>query len=196
MKKITPFILTLLLSTSIFAQKKNVAQPELDSGTIEVQFDYIINKSSKFRDFQLIRKSSILKVKAHTLDSIKTTRKDLVIANKSIQQKKVIISELNKEVETLKNEIISISEDVDSISFIGMSLSKTNYNMIVWILITILLLGLITFITMFKKSNISTKSAQSNVSKLESDFEAFKKKAMIKEQETMRKLQNEINKNS
>ncbi|MBL4668855.1 MAG: hypothetical protein JKY30_06280 [Flavobacteriales bacterium] len=196
MKKTTPFILTLLLSTSIFAQKKNVAQPELDSGTIEVQFDYIINKSSKFRDFQLIRKSSILKVKAHTLDSIKTTRKDLVIASKSIQQKKVIISELNKEVETLKNEIISISEDVDSISFIGMSLSKTNYNMIVWILITILLLGLITFITMFKKSNISTKSAQSNVSKLESDFEAFKKKAMIKEQETMRKLQNEINKNS
>jgi len=196
MKKIISFAFTLLITVSVFAQKNNVNQPELDTGTIEAQFDYIINKSTKFRDFQLIRKPSILKVKAHALDSIKTVRKDLVIANKSIHQNKETISELNKEVESLKSEVNSISEAVDSISFIGISLSKTNYNMIVWSLIVILLLGLVVFISMFKKSNIDTKTTQTNLNKLDSDFEAFKKKAMIKEQETMRKLQDELNKNN
>ena len=68
--------------------------------------------------------------------------------------------------------------------------------MIVWSLITALLLGLIVFISMFKKGSIDTKTAQSNLTKLNSDFEAFKKKAMLKEQEVMRKLQDELNKNT
>ena len=69
------FILTV--SSGAFAQGKP-AQPELESGTIESQFDYIITKSTSFKDFQLIRKPSILKVKANTLDSLKKVRSFLV----------------------------------------------------------------------------------------------------------------------
>jgi len=196
MKKIISFAFILLVSTNISAQKNTANQPELDSGTIEAQFDYIINKSTKFRDFQLIRKLSILKVKAHTLDSIKTIRQDLTTANKSIDQNIGTISQLKAEVERLKNEVSSISEDVDSISFMGINLSKAGYNMIVWSLIIILLLGLIVFISMFKKSNIDTNSSQKNLTKLDNEFEEFRKKSMLKEQETMRKLQDEINKNT
>jgi peptidoglycan hydrolase CwlO-like protein len=196
MKKTIYFAFMLTISASTFAQSNHVKQPELDSGTIEGQFDYIIEKSTKFRDFQLIRKPSILKVKANTLDSIKTIRKDLVIANSSIEQNKTTISQLQNEVEGLKNEVTSISKDVDSISFMGMNLSKANYNMIVWSLIIILLLGLIVFISLFKKGNIDTTKTQSNLEKLESDFEVFRKKAMLKEQEVMRKLQDELNRNA
>jgi len=199
MKKVTYLVLSLSLiipTASTIGQTNNVSQPELDTGSIEAQFDYIINKSTKFRDFQLIRKPSILKVKARALDSIKTVRKDLVTANQSIQDNKSVISDLKQEVQVLKNEVNTISKDVDSISFMGADLSKTNYNMLVWALIIILLLGLIVFISMFKKSNIDTKTAQTNLNKLESDFEAFRKKAMLKEQEVMRKLQDEINKNN
>lgn len=197
MKKntLTAVLLSTILTVSISAQNNNTVQPELDSGSIEAQFDYIINKSTKYKDFQLIRRASILKVKTHAIDSIGTARKNLFVANKSIQENKAIVSDLNKEVEDLKNEVNSISKAVDSISFMGMELSKTNYNIIVWSLIIVLLLGLITFISMFKKSNIDTKSSQTNLNKIESDFEAFRKKSMLKEQEIMRKLQDEINKN-
>ena len=44
--------------------------------------------------------------------------------------------------------------------------------------------------------NIDTKTAHTSLEKLDSDFEAFRKKAMLKEQEVMRKLQDELNKNS
>tara|TARA_B100000809_G_C15106032_1_gene518789 strand:- start:83 stop:676 length:594 start_codon:yes stop_codon:yes gene_type:complete len=196
MKKIVYLALMLTISASTFAQSNNIPQPELDSGTIEGQFDYIIEKSTKFRDFQLIRKPSILKIKANTLDSIKTIRKDLIVANTSIEQNKSTISQLETEVEGLKNEVTSISKDVDSISFMGVDLSKVNYNMIVWSLIIVLLLGLIVFISMFKKGNLDSTKTLSNLEKLENDFEAFRKKAMLKEQEVMRKLQDELNKNA
>ena len=80
------FCFLTLFSSSLIGQnkKKNIVQPELDSGTIEQQFDYIITKSSTFKDFQLIRKTSILKVKDHTLDSLKILKNDLIQANKSI----------------------------------------------------------------------------------------------------------------
>ena len=198
MKKIFLVTLTVLclVSISVTGQNKNIAQPELDSGTIEQQFDYIITKSSKFKDFQLIRKTSILKVKAHALDSIKTVRKDLITANNSISQIEGNISQLESEIQTLKNEIETISSAVDSISLFGTPLSKPAYNTVVWSIIVVLLLALIIFIAQFKKSNTVTKRTKNDLSKIEIEFEAFRKKAMKKEQETMRKLQDEVNKNT
>lgn len=195
MKKTIYFAFLLSVSMNLFAQN-NTNQPELNSGTIESQFDYIIEKSTKFRDFQLIREASLLKIKAHTLDSINTIHKGLLTANKSIAQNNATINELEKEVEGLKSEVTSISKGVDSIAFMGRNLSKVNYNMLTWSLILILLFGLIVFISMFKKSANDTKTAQTKLNKLENDFEAFRKKAMLKEQEVMRKLQDELNKSS
>jgi len=197
MKKVTYLILTIsLISSSIVAQNTNAAQPELDSGTIEQQFDYIINKSTKYKDFQLIRKASILKVKAHALDSLKVIRTELnsseklsIDANKSAEQ-------LSGEVKSLNTQIESISKDVDSISFIGMPLSKSGYNSFVWIIIAILLGSLATFILLFRKGHVTTKNAQTDLDKVNAEFESFRKKALLKEQETMRKLQDEINKHS
>lgn len=200
MKKTTLISITffILISTTTFGRKKkkNDVQPELTSGTIEQQFDYIITKSSKFRDFQLIRKTSILKVKAHTLDSIKTVRAELIASNKSTVQLKASINLLESEVQTLKTEIETISKEIDSISFFGLSLSKTSYNTILWSIIIVLLLALTFFIAKFKNSSLVTVRAKNNMDKIENEFEAFRKKAMVKEQETMRKLQNEINKNT
>ncbi len=197
MKKITFLVLSLsLFTTSVVAQENKNKQPELDSGTVEQQFDYIINKSTEFKEFQLIRKTSILKVKAHVLDSAKTLRAALNNLNRTTAEANNKVSELTSEVERLKAENESIAVDINSISFIGMSLSKTAYNSFVWIVIFILLAVLAAFMFLFKKSHVLTKSAQDDLEKITSDFETFRKKALIKEQETMRKLQDEINKQS
>ena len=186
----------ILISTQLVAQNKNVPQPELDSGTIEQQFDYIITKSTKFKEFQLIRKTSILKVKTHTLDSIKTLQTKLNTANSSTTQLGSTISQLENEVSELKTEIESISVNIESISFFGTPLSKTTYNTIVWSIIVILILFLIIFIARLKSNTSSTKSSKNELEKIETEFEAFRKNALKKEQEIMRKLQDQINKNN
>jgi len=198
MKKTTPLILTFLLfiSTITFAQNGTISQPELDSGSIEQQFDYIISKSANFKDFQLIRRSSILKVKDHALDSIRAIRKELINANKSSKKISNTISQLENKIQTLKNEVEVISKEVDSISFFGKLLSKSTYNAFVWSIILVLLLGLILFIIRFKNSTTITKRSKNILDKVEAEFESFRKLTLKKEQETMRKLQDEINKNN
>ena len=65
-------LISFVAIANITIAQNKPAQPELESGTIESQFTYIIEKSSSFKDFQLIRKASILKVKTNALDSLRT----------------------------------------------------------------------------------------------------------------------------
>lgn len=198
MKKLFLIPITFFLLSSSFsnAQNKKVVQPELDSGTIEEQFDYIITKSSSYKEFQLIRKTSILKVKDHALDSIKIARKEIQTAQKRANTAEAKMKSLESTISTLTNEVEAADEEIDTISFFGIPLSKTSYNTIMWSIIIVLLILLALFIFQFKKSSMVTNQSKNELEKIENEYETFRKNALKKEQETMRKLQDEINKNN
>jgi membrane protein insertase Oxa1/YidC/SpoIIIJ len=198
MKKhfLIPIIFLILVSTTINGQNSNNAQPELESGTIENQFDYILKQSTKWKEFQLIRKTSLLKVKDHVLDSLKTIRKDIVSTSNTTSRLKLKINILEKEVANLKNQISTISEGKDSINFFGALVSKTSYNLIVWSIIILLSLTLIIILLKFKSKQSTTSRMKNELTKIENEYESYRKKSLKKEQEIMRKLQDEINKNS
>ena len=189
-------IFALVISTSGFSQGKSVTQPELASGTIESQFNYIIEKSTSFKDFQLIRKGSILKVKANTLDSLKKVRKEFINSNGQVSALNQQISSLQSEVGSLKTEIEEISEDKDSINFLGKNMDKTAYVSMMWVVVAILLIALTFFVLRFKSSFSTIKQTKFELDKIDTEYEEHRKKALKKEQELMRKLQDEINKNS
>lgn len=188
-------IFILMFSLVGFTQGKP-SQPELESGTIESQFDYIITKSTSFKDFQLIRKPSILKVKSNTLDSLKKVRKELIESNSKVLGLDQQISSLQGEVSSLKTEIEDISEDKDSINFLGKNMDKTAYVSMMWIVVAVLLIALIFFMLRFKSSFSTIKQTKFELDKIEGEYEEHRKKSLKKEQELMRKLQDEINKNT
>ncbi len=187
-------IASLTFTTNIVAQS-NIAQPELESGTIESQFDYIIEKSSAFKEFQLIRKSSILKVKDNALDSLRGLRKEVISSQKAVPPLQANISALENELQTLKNEVALTAEEKDSISLFGKNIDKASYSTIVWSIIGVLILLLILIAVKLKGSSSTTNRTQKEFEKIENEFDDFRKKSMKKEQEIMRKLQDEINKN-
>jgi len=135
-------------------------------------------------------------VKSHTLDSVKMIKKELEKANISALNATKNSELLKTEVESLNAQIEAISKDVDRISFLGMPLTKAGYNGFVWLLIAAISIGLLIFIFLFKKGHTVTSDALNDLDKVNAEFEAFRKKALVKEQETMRKLQNEINKHA
>jgi large-conductance mechanosensitive channel len=195
MKKLLPILSVILLLNS-FGYAQNAAQPELESGTIESQFDYIITKSSTFKEFQLIRKTSILKVKKNALDSLNNLSSQYGTIKASVAPLQSEIKTLEGEIVNLKAEVETTAQDKDSITFLGKKLNKASYNTFVWSLVVILIVALAFFILQFKNSHAVTKKAKNNIDKVEEELEEFKKKAMKKEQELMRKLQDELNKNS
>jgi len=181
-----------------FVKKKagNTLQPELDSGSIENQFDYIITKSSGFKEFQLIRKTSILKVKEHALDSLRIVREELKTSKESFRGTDKMIKQLKGEVVSLQGEIEELSQVKDEVTFLGGSCTKATYNSIVWSIIIVLALALAFFVFQFKNNFVVNKRNKDGINKLEDELDQSKKKALKKEQELMRKLQDEVNKNN
>ena len=78
-------------------------------------------------------------------------------------------------------------------SFLGILVSKATYNVILWTIIAGLLGLLLLFIYKFRRSNILTQIAKSNLSELETEYEDHRRRALEREQRISRQLQDEIN---
>lgn len=189
-------LLTLLLFSNLLvsnAQENNVKSP-LSEGSINEQFDYVIEKSNRYQEYKVIKTNWLYTLKSNTLDSVQAFQNQLKETNK-------IISEQSREIETLKRNLEKTNSSLDqvnleknSMSLFGMQLSKNSYNAIMWLIIGCLFILMLVFIYKFKNSNIITKQAKLALQETEEEFEEHRKRALEREQKVMRRLQDEINK--
>lgn len=188
-------ILFILLVTSATAQKR-LTKAQLDSlpNTIKNEFVKIYNKGNNWHEYKMVKRTDFATFQKNVLDSVTAIKKDVVTKQQTITQQNTTITSLNEKITKLNTELSSAQEKEDSISFLGMPLSKTAYNSLVWIIIAGLLAGLLFFIFRFKNSISLTKNAKNNLAEVEQEFEEHRKKSIEREQKLRRKLQDEINK--
>ena len=107
-----------------------------------------------------------------------------------------IVNLKNLEAEAEKTQI-ALNQSVlkeNNISLFGIAMRKTNYNLVLWSLMLLLLLGLCYYIYKFYNNKHFTKKAQNDLTEIEEEFAAFRKKTLEREQKLRRQLQDEINK--
>ena len=201
MKSLAGIVLFFLCTLSSFAQTNEEEKEELslNSGTIDNQFEYVIQKSSNWRDergqtYKVTKRNWLYELKAHTLDSLKAVHKDLL-------DTQTIVSNQSKEITDLKTNLANTQSDLDktnteknNMALFGMQMSKTGYNVLMWTIIAGLLALLLFFIYKFNNSNSVTKDAKRALSEMEEEFEEHRKTALEREQKVRRQLQDEINK--
>ncbi|ALJ06592.1 tRNA (guanine-N1)-methyltransferase [Pseudalgibacter alginicilyticus] len=199
--KLLLFVATLFtVSFSGFSQTgADEDKLSLNSGTIDNQFEYILRKSGNFRGtngemYEAVRLSMFLTLRAHTIDSLKTIRKDLVDTQIVVDSQTKEISDLKANLANTQNNLEQTNNEKDSMSLFGMQMSKTNYNVLMWTIIAGLLGLLLFFIYKFKNSNAITKQAKLNLAEIEEEFDEHRKTALEREQKVRRQLQDEINK--
>ena len=188
-------VFTCLFSLTSFSQSESEeVKPSLNSGTINSQFDYLIRKSGKYQEYKVVKQTWLYILKAHVLDSLKAVHKDL-------KETQAVVSNQNKEISALKENLSNTQTDLDqtntekdSISLFGMQMSKTNYKVLMWVIIAALLALLIFFIYKFKNSNDITRKAKNNLAEIEEEFDEHRRTALEREQKVRRQLQDEINK--
>ena len=188
--KIYILLTALLLSSVSYAQETVIE----DNNSIENQFDKIYRTSTTYQVYKVISKDGYQRLKLNVLDSLKFSKK--IISEKESLLSSEISS--SKETKTLlaetKLELEIALKKENSISVLGMQLSKTTYNLTLWSLIIALLLALSYFIFKFSRSNVLTKEAKNNLVDVEQEFELHRKKTLEREQKLRRQLQDEINK--
>jgi len=193
-------VLFSLALVSVTAQETVATDPvlSLDTGSIDNQFQYIYKKSGNYRAdgkrYEVIRVISLDKLRKNVLDSLSGYNSRISELKTTIAGNESTINSLNSKLTETTTSLEGVTEEKDSMSFLGMSVSKVSYNTILWSIIAGLLALMLLFMFKFKRSNILTQEAKSSLSELEEEYEDHRRRALEREQKINRQLQDERNK--
>lgn len=187
MKKILFASLFLLTITSTFAQ----VSPET---TIDENFTELITNSNNFKGYKVVDTEQLTKLQTLTSNRIAELKEEIATFNQATEAQEQKMAEIRAEMETMEAHLAEVSQEKDSINVLGMSMGKASYNTTMWSIIGILVAALLLFIIRFKRSHFHTSEAKKNLAELEKEFDAYRVKALEKEQRLGRLLQDEKNK--
>lgn len=197
MKKYIYSLIFLFTITLSFAQESTESDGQASmNGTLDKQFDYVVQKSNNFQEYKVVKKDFLTILKRNSLDSVNRFKTELADLKNQFASHSSTVKQLNDTLKTTQTELEKLKVAQDNILFLGAPVSKTNYNMIMWGIVSVLLLVLAVFLFQLKSAKSTAGDAKNNLEKLEEDFEDYKRKALEKEQKLGRQLQDEINKHN
>jgi septal ring factor EnvC (AmiA/AmiB activator) len=133
-------------------------------------------------------------LQAHTIDSLKTLQSKLDNSNSTIQTQQKEINGLKSNLGSTQSTLDATNLEKNNMSLLGLPMSKTSYNILMWTFIGGLLTLLLIFIFKFKTSNSVTRAAKKTLAETEEEFEEHRRSALEREQKVRRQLQDELNK--
>ncbi|MDG2226740.1 MAG: hypothetical protein P8L20_03310 [Flavobacteriales bacterium] len=193
--------ISFLLCTSGTFQGQNTGitlENPLDSenSTLANQHKFIMEQSKSYVNNKVVKIEWIKKFYSNVKDSLESVKYERSIFEKAYTEEIKVSKDALNSATALKKELDLVNSEKENITFFGSITSKSSYKKIVWTAIISLSAFLLLFLFKYKNSNRSTKEIKEKLNEIELDLEQTKKKARIKEQELMRKLQDEINKNT
>ncbi|MDX1828352.1 MAG: tRNA (guanine-N1)-methyltransferase [Lutibacter sp.] len=191
-KQLALLIATVLISWSGFSQ---INKKFIDTGSVKNQFNYLIEKSNRYQNYKVVQYNWLQKLKRNVEDSLVKSQKEIIVNYQTINKQKATIDSLQASIKSSNRNIETLTNEKQSISFLGMQIKKATFKSILFFIIGVLALLLAFFISKFKQSNSITQHTKETLKELENEYNEHRTKALEREQKVMRKLQDELNKN-
>lgn len=181
---------------NVFGQNTTRTPPKgsLTSGTIDSQFVYLYSISRTQNGIEHIRIPNLEQVRKNVADTIQSLTQQIVDLKAREGSEQATIAALTDSLTLVRGQLQVAQQEKDSFSFIGISLQKGTYSMMMWAIVFLLAATLAIFIYRFNQSHAVTREAQKSLAELQEEFDGHRKKALEKEQKLKRQLQDEINK--
>ena len=189
MKSLYLFIFCLLMSVSTFSQKA-----ENDTLSLSKQFEQVYRRSSSYKDFKVIRKTTFQDLKENTLNSIKSIDEKLKIESLKNTRLEQEINNITKTHLELDLKLSNAIQEKNTISFIGLKLKKNTFKIIIWSIFLTLIILTCFFAYKLKDGIKITLQAKNELITVEKEFNSYRKKSLVRDQKLRRQLQDEINK--
>jgi flagellar motility protein MotE (MotC chaperone) len=162
--------------------------------TLAGQYKEMLSKSSHFQDHRMVRSTRLANFYKNFTDSLNKEKRDnLTLRNELASQ--------NQQIAILKDSLVqkdtalsNAQQETNSISLLGINLSKGSYNLIMWGLVFILA---IAFAVVLFNSSSHRREARHRIERYDEiaeEYKNFKTRANEKEKKLARQLQDEINK--
>lgn len=189
-------LLTVLTfsTANLNAQAGNPARAS-DTTSLQQQYDDMLRVSNRYQQFRVVRQDFLNAFIKNVGDSIQNYTNEIGQLNGTIGSQRTQIEDLTADVKERDGNISSLTDEKDSMSLLGMSLSKATYATIMWAAIFgLLALCVFAFLRM-KVALSGARDARENSDQLSNELAKAKKRRLEVEQDLGRKLQDEINKN-
>ncbi|MDT0649592.1 hypothetical protein [Autumnicola edwardsiae] len=188
-------IFTFLLFSALLTQVK--AQDSLQNNQpIRAEFDELIETSNNYQGYKVVEYDRLIELRNTTSEYIEELKNEITTQQNTIDRQNEELEEFETQLQDTEADLEKVNNEKDAITFLGMPFSKGGYKTVMWSVVGILILALLLFIYKFKSSHATTKEARKKLEETEREFDAYRAKALEKEQRLGRLLQDERNKSS
>ena len=145
MKKISVYLIVMLLVNSAFAQKLND------------KWERMLENAENYQHYKVIKKADLAETWKAVQDSVRQVKADLAREKSVIFTQEDKINQLDKQIAELTNKYESTRNSKESISFLGLDVNKYTYTTILWALIAIIAGGAAVMFFLYNSSNRITQ---------------------------------------
>jgi len=185
------YSITIWLSASgiVLFSQETPEKPSIGKGSIENQFNYVLYRSEKYEDYKMVKSWWLYTLRSQVLDTLKALHENLRDTQNLLSVKNTEIDSLITVMQTLNNELDIALKEKSSMKLLGI---KIVYNSILWFIIAALLVFLLAFVILFKRSNTITTRTKSELTEARNEYEDYRKRTLVREQQIVRQLYDEI----
>lgn len=174
-------LLIAIIPLFTFSQSNLVASVA-DSADIKGQFEYLFKKSNSFDQHKVISINSYNSLMKNATDSIRLYKKEATTHLIETNRLNAQLETTNSEITQLKEELLTTQTMQDSISLLGIAVSKKAYSLIMWGLILALAITCVALFLMFKQGHQVVKESRTRLLEVQDDLEKLRKSAIAREQ--------------
>jgi hypothetical protein len=188
------YSITIWLSASgiVLFSQETPEKPSIGKGSIENQFNYVLYRSEKYEDYKMVKSWWLYTLRSQVLDTLKALHENLRDTQNLLSVKNTEIDSLITVTQTLNNELNIALKEKSSMKLLGIKMDKIVYNSILWFIIAALLVFLLAFVILFKRSNTATTKTKSELAETRNEYEDYRKRTLVREQQIVRQLYDEI----
>ncbi len=163
-----------------------------DTATLEQQFEYILDKTRIYEGYRAIRNDVYLKMQKNALDSLNQHILNEQRLRSELNERNAVINKLTSDLDRIKGERDEAIRNKNSMKFLGINISKTVYNTVMWfVILGLAILVTILFIS-FRRAHIVTREAKEKLNTLQEKYDSHQKSSREKYEKLVVAHHNEL----
>lgn len=162
--------------------------------SINSRLENLVKTSNSYQNYKVIKTGRIHSLRQEITSEVSSLEGEIEELKNKIEDKDTHISKIQTNLTKSNTDLKTAIDQKDKLSILGIGTNKSTYNIVVTLIILFLLLGLITFLYKFKKSNQVTVTARQRLKENQEEFDLFRKQALETQQKLGRQIVNERNK--
>lgn len=173
------FVLASMFIAVISTNGQAAMPEELTKSTIREQIKYLEGHTRIYENYRAIREDMFQKINRNVLDTLSATRNIIAGLKNNTSDLENTNDSLKIILETTRINLMEITATKDSISVLGMEVSKVFYNTIMWTIVIILVVALTLGFILFRRNFLVTLRTGKELKELRVEFEEYRQSARI-----------------